>query len=42
MPNKRGGPNKWAGWADFFIILLHKNQWRGPGRQIFRLLHGKQ
>ena len=40
MPNKRGGPNKWAGWADF--ILFYYIKISGEGRQIFRLLHGKQ
>ena len=39
MINKRGGPNKWGGLADFFIYDM-KNS--GEGGFFFRLLHEKQ
>jgi len=39
VPNKRGGPNKWGGLADFFR-LLHENN--GEGGKCFCLLHEKQ
>jgi hypothetical protein len=36
---KWAGPNKWAGWADFFAHYM-KNS--GEGGQIFRFLHENQ
>ena len=39
MSNKRGGPNKREGLADFFVYYM-KNS--GEGGNIFRLVHEKQ
>ena len=39
MPNKRGGPNKREGLADFFVYYM-KNS--GEGGNIFRLVDKKQ
>ena len=39
MLNKRGGPNKQGGLADFFIYYMKNNR---EGGGIFCLLHEKQ
>ena len=39
MLDKRGGPNKRGGLADFFVYYMKNN---GEGGKFFRLLHEKQ
>ena len=39
MLNKRGGPNKWGWWADFFIYYMENS---GMGEHFFHLLPEKQ
>ena len=39
MLNKRGGPNKWGWWADFFIYYMENS---GMGGHFFHLLREKQ